>query len=319
MDSIIYTNSGAPLITPWSARGMSNEKYAALQVKEAKKHEVEADAAKVFDQPSMKVDDKQRNFLRTKIENIVKRLKILQKLFSGDGREMARALTQIFKELKAALKAYKELAGKELGNVEGMVGQAMAPAPAAKGEGDDAGKAEAKNAEETAPETAEAAPVDEATGTAAEAAPETAPEATTTDETSADGSTSQEASVIPEPPLHTPPPVSEGPPALPAGSAWSDKSSLYKAVEQKVRETIGNDAMDFLKMVKAVVKHIEEKMLSKARIQISMMKPDKDLEKVVKELNESQKDLHKTMDDMDRDLKAAVPTLGTGMHVDIAA
>ncbi|MEI9903070.1 MAG: hypothetical protein WDN06_03095 [Asticcacaulis sp.] len=309
----IYTNSGAPLITPWSARGMSDEKFAALSKADAQKQEVQRDAARVFDEPGMKTDDQQRNYLRTKIQSIVERLKVLQKLFSNDGREMARAITQIFKELKAALKEYKELAGKELGNVDGMVSQALASVPASSGSDDTAQTADSSGTDDTA-KAADATNGDatvQSADTEAQAAPDADTKASTGDTATAAASAAAPA----DSPAATTADNSQ--PAPSAAAFDGDKTALYKAVDAKVRDMVGSDAMDFLKMVKSLVKTIEDKFLAKARTQIAAMKPDKDLEKVVKDLNDSEKDLNQTMDDMDSDLKSAVP--GLGMHLDVAA
>jgi len=113
MDAVIRTNSGAPLITPWSARGMSNDAYIAKVKTDEHKRAVQALAQKANDSPQNRSLDQSRDFVRQKIEGIRKRLQILKKLFSNNPKEMARALGQIFKELKAALKQYKELIGKE--------------------------------------------------------------------------------------------------------------------------------------------------------------------------------------------------------------
>ncbi len=318
MDSTIYTNSGAPLVTPWSPRGMSVDKYNALAKADAKKQEVESDAAKVFDQPRMKADDQQRNFLRTKIQNIVERLKVLQKLFSNDGREMARAVTQIFKELKAALKEYKELAGKELGGIDGMVSAALAPASSAPTDGgadkaadNSAASADAGRTDNTAGDAAvQAADAETQTADTETSAPVEATDATAQTPAAPDGGQTPATN-------DTSTAASGSQPTSAPDAFDGDKTALYKAVESKVRDMVGEDAMDFLKMVKSVVKTIEDKLLSKARIQIAAMTPDKDLEKVVKDLNDSEKDLRQTMDDMERDMKNAVP--GLGMHLDVAA
>ncbi len=321
MDSIIYTNSGAPLITPWSARGMSNEKYAALAKADEKQREVDSDAAKVFEQPSMKADDQQRNYLRTKIQSIVERLKVLQKLFSNDGREMARAVTQIFKELKAALKEYKELAGKELGGVDGMVSSVLSSVPAAPQADSTAKTADSSAGSDAAPASdtaggdatvqtadAEANTADAQAPASADAPDTTAQTPAATDASAKDAQTSDSTADTK---------TSDGQPAPSAAAFDGDRTALYKAVEAKVRDMVGSDAMDFLKNVRGIVKFIEDKLLSKARLQIATMKPDKDLEKVVKDLNDSEKDLNQAMDDMEHDLKSAVP--GLGMHLDVAA
>jgi hypothetical protein len=114
MDTYIRTNSGAPLITPWSARGMSNDKYAALAAADARKSKIESAAQKAFDTPVMKAADKDKDYVRQRIEGIKQRLKILQKMYSGNPKQMAHALAQVFKELKAALKDYKAAIDKEM-------------------------------------------------------------------------------------------------------------------------------------------------------------------------------------------------------------
>jgi len=283
MDTYIRTNSGSPLITPWSPRGMSEGKYAAVTKADATKREIEADAMKAFDAPQMKVAEKSKHDIRDKIQNIVKRLKILKQLFSGNPKEMARAMTQIFKELKAALKEYKAAVEKEIGGSASAVAATM-PADVASAGAASATppSAEADKPEETKTDTPET-----------EAAPE---EATTNAAPTPDETKTPDAA---------------------ATSAPEDKTALYNSVERKVREMAGEDGLDFLKEVKGVVKYIEEKMLAQARIQKMAQKPDKDTDKVFEDMDKELKDLKKDMDDMERDIKHAVPTIG--MHLDIAA
>lgn len=138
MDAVIRTNSGAPLITPWSARGMSNEAYAAKAKADEHKQAVQSLAYKAANSPNNKGLDQSRDFVKQKIEGIRKRLQILKKLFSGNPKEMARALGQIFKELKAALKEYKRITGQEADvSVATLESQASGGAPAATNGQDD--------------------------------------------------------------------------------------------------------------------------------------------------------------------------------------
>jgi hypothetical protein len=121
MDTYIRTNSGAPLITPRSARGMSDGKYARLTAANAKKTEVQTDAFKAFEAPQMKSAETSKSNVRQKLQAIAKRLQILKKLFAGNPKETAKALAQVFKELKAALKEYKAATDKELGGSDAAV------------------------------------------------------------------------------------------------------------------------------------------------------------------------------------------------------
>ena len=125
MDAYIRTNSGAPLITPWSPRGMSEDRYASVTARENNKREVESSAMKAFDAPQMQSAETSKHAARDKIQNIVKRLKILKQLFSGNPKEMARAMAQVFKELKAALKEYKAAMDKEIGGSASAIDSTM--------------------------------------------------------------------------------------------------------------------------------------------------------------------------------------------------
>ena len=295
MDAIIRTNSGAPLITPWSARGMSNEKFTTLQASDARKREIEGDAFKAFEAPTMKASEKDKGFIKQKIESIRDRLKILRKLFSGNPKEMAKALAQVFKELKQALKEYKAATDKEIGISADVVGEMMMPPaaatisdadksadPAADGDKTDDAKAEDTQANE---DTTSEPPAD------AQEAAEDAPTA----DTSADAPTDT---------TNTTSPV-------------SDKSGLYAQVEQRVVQMAGNDGLDFVHQIKGLVNEIEDKMLTPARIQMKAQKSDKDTDKAFEEVDKELKELRQQMEDIERDIKREAPS--AGQTVDIAA
>ena len=287
MDTVIRTHSGAPLITPplltpRSARGMSNDKFAALAATKTKKDLITSTAQKAFDAPPMKVAEKSKAFVREKIEGIKKRLQILRKLFGSNPKEMAKALTQIFKELKAAIKEYKAAVKDEIGAsadvVAGMMPAEPPPAPA-----DAATKPEDK--------TDGTNPSEEASDTTVE---------DVTAETATSAAQAEEPSAAPNP-----------------NTATEDKTALYGKVGEEVRKMAGEDGMAFAKEMKGLVQWIEDKMLAPARIQMKAQKPNKETDKAFEDVEKNLKDLCKDMEDMERDIKRDVPTVG--QHIDIAA
>ncbi|HTN42119.1 MAG TPA: hypothetical protein VLZ84_13260 [Asticcacaulis sp.] len=276
MDSYIRTNSGAPLITPWSPRGMSEDKYAAVTARENNKREVESSAMKAFDSPQMQSAETSKHTARDKVQNIVKRLKILRQLFSGNPKEMARAMAQVFKELKAALKEYKAAMDKEIGGSASAIDATMTA--------DMTGA----NPSVAAPQATDEKPV-EAGGE----------EAAVDAGVAADPPTGADTQAIAEAPVNPP----------------EDRSALYGAIERKVREMAGEDGLDFLKELKGVLKYIEDKLLAPARLQVKARTPDKDTDKAFEDADKELKDLRKDMEDMASDIKHDVPTAGMRLDV----
>jgi hypothetical protein len=76
---------------------------------------VKAGAAKARSNPRFAVSDQAKAQARERVQQIVERLKILRKLFAGDPEAMARALAQVFKELKSAVQAYRKAGGEAFG------------------------------------------------------------------------------------------------------------------------------------------------------------------------------------------------------------
>ncbi|ESQ86781.1 hypothetical protein ABAC460_22280 [Asticcacaulis sp. AC460] len=111
------------------ARGMSNEKYFALKKADDHQKELQAKVGKVFDNEQMKAHTERKNRVRAKLEKLMEHLKILRKLFSGNPKEMARALTQVFKDLKAALKEFKEATKGQM-DLSVSASAAIVPPPA---------------------------------------------------------------------------------------------------------------------------------------------------------------------------------------------
>lgn len=138
------------------ARGMSNEKYALLKKADDHRKELQEKTSKAMDTPEMRVQNEAKTRAREKLKAIVEKLKILKKLFSGNAKEMARALTHVFKELKAALKEFKEAGKAQMDAVASSAASVVPPmttggmAPT-KPEGDvKTAEAEGKTAETTA-------------------------------------------------------------------------------------------------------------------------------------------------------------------------
>lgn len=138
---------------------------ASQQARAAHDSEVRADSAKVLETPAFKGAETAKAQAKAKLEQVRERLRILRKLYAGNPREMARALTQLFKELKAAVKAYKEAGGQEFGvSASAAAGVVAAAAPggaaASAGEVSEGGEEEARSSEQPAPEnTVAQAPV----------------------------------------------------------------------------------------------------------------------------------------------------------------
>jgi Sec-independent protein translocase protein TatA len=140
VDDWIRTNSGAPLITPWAPPGMSQAKYDRVTQQAAQKKEVADDAQQALSSPKLSASEQAKSRAKSEIQAIMKRLNVLKKLFSADPKQMAKALAQVFRELKAALKAYKDALKDEqsLGGdlVSGVLtAQATAGAPTSDGSG----------------------------------------------------------------------------------------------------------------------------------------------------------------------------------------
>lgn len=117
-DPGIRTNSGAPLLTPWTPRGMSVAAYNARSAQDAHKAVVALAVSKAEQAPTFAADDTSKSFVTSQIQGLMKRLQILQKLFSDNPKGMAQALTQIFKELRGLLKQYKDATGHDFAGAD---------------------------------------------------------------------------------------------------------------------------------------------------------------------------------------------------------
>ena len=93
--------------------------------------EVKADVAKVLSSSSLAAPVKKKELARARVQQIIERLKVLKKLFAYYPKQMARALAQIFKELKSAVKDYARAGGDELSLAGEAAGAATTPPAAA--------------------------------------------------------------------------------------------------------------------------------------------------------------------------------------------
>ena len=290
----IRTDSGAPLLTPWSARGMSDAAYAAQQAKDSHAATVSAAVAKAEQTPTLSAAGNSQDFITSEIQGLQKRLQVLQKLFASNPKGMAQALTQIFKELRAALKAYKAATGQEFAGADAAATEAVAPAAPSDTTSPNASSSDATptapaatDATSATPDTAipQAATPDAATPTSSPATSSAAP--ATADDATADTPTAKAA------------------------------TASYAEVDQALREAIGTDGLRFLDTLQGLLKAIDQKMETPAEIQHAVQKPDKDTDQAFKDMDDARKALDQDMSDMRDDIGAGAPTLG--LKVSVAA
>jgi hypothetical protein len=100
---------------------------AAAQAEAAdRKQEIEADKAQALSSPRMSAPETQKRQARAKVQQLIEWLKIVKKLYAQDPKGMAKALAQVFKDLKAAVKAFRDAGGQEMAMSGSAVGAAMA-------------------------------------------------------------------------------------------------------------------------------------------------------------------------------------------------
>ena len=261
---MMIANRGASLPAPTYAQ-LLQKREASQAAKAEEKRRVAQNVAEAMNSARMDAPERAKQAAKAKVIEIAKRLQLLKKLFAGNPKDMARALTQVFKELRAAVKAYKDAGGAELGYSGEAARTAVAndDAPKTDEEGDtpaeDAGSAEA--------------PADEA-----------------------------DASVEAEPPAQT---AAQG-------------SAIYDAVMSKMRKAIGEDGLDFIKMVRDLVNGATgiRPMLEAARTQAKAKKPDKDTDEAFEDADKEMKALADDMAKMEREIRNAAPEAGMTLSKD---
>jgi hypothetical protein len=215
----------------------------------ARKAKVSDGVGKALANPGFKAPDETKSRARAKIQQLSDWLKTIKALYANDPKGMAKALTQMFRELKAAVKAYRDADDQEFGLSGDVAGAAIAaPAP------DDKTDTKTPEAVTDSPETA--------------------------------------------------------PPPAPAGA------SLYDAVTAGVRKAIGEDALDFIKLVRGFTNGLSD-LLDTARGQAAIRRSDKKTDDAFKDADKTLKDLRADTADLERDIHQAAPE--AGMRLSVAA
>ena len=144
------------------------ETRAALkQAAEARAATVSEAATKARSSPRMAASESRKSQAKAKLQQIREWLKIVRKLYAQNPVGMAKTLAQVFKDLKAAVAAYRDAGGQEMGaSAEAVVVPSPPPQPAS----DD--KAADGDQDAAAEMTGEAADATVADATPAPRAPE---------------------------------------------------------------------------------------------------------------------------------------------------
>ena len=254
----------------------------AQAAKAEQKRVVSENVAEALNSQRMEGPERTKRAARAKLIEVAKKLQLLRKLFAYNPKEMARALTQVMKELRAAVKAYKDAGGQELGFANDAAKAAVA--------NDDAPKSdEAAKADDDAPADADAKAAQ--TDAAAQAQPP-----------SQDEQAEDKAAQGDPQPQQTP----------------AQGSAIYDAVVGKMRKSIGEDGLEFVRMVRDMVNGALgiRDMLEAARAQYKAKKPDKETDKIFEGADQEMKALSKDLDDMARDIHNAVPDAGMKLSMD---
>ncbi|MBX7248614.1 MAG: hypothetical protein K1X35_06115 [Caulobacteraceae bacterium] len=256
-----------------TATRLSPPKAAAALKAEIVREAVEARLSPLFD-----AQESRKSQAKARLQQIREWVKIVRKLYAQNPEGMAKTLAQAFKDLKAAVQAYREAGGEEMAAAGGMappVAPAPVQAPREPGASDPA---------EAADETEDARAPDQ------DAPPEGAAD---DEETAGDGS-------------------GNAPFEEPTYGAFGH--GLYDAVVGEVKRMIGEDGLDFLKQVRGLVNDLRD-LLQTARGQAAIRKRDARTETALKDADEALKALNRDMGEMDQQIRRDAPTVSLGVSV----
>lgn len=138
-------------------------RQAAKAIAETRKADVARGAAAALSSSRINVAEAAKQQSKARLDQIREKLKVLKQLYANDPKQMARALAQVFKELKEAVKAYKAAGGQEMGMSNELAAGAVKP-PAAEPKAEaseEAEKAEGEDAGDAAAEQSPGDPVEE--------------------------------------------------------------------------------------------------------------------------------------------------------------
>lgn len=257
---------------------------------DAWRSEVSREASEARALPMFDAQEARKSQARAKLQQVRDWLKIVRKLYAQNPEGMARALAQAVKDLKAAVKAYRDAGGEEMAMAGAATGAALATGPAPT--------------RATTPEDKPAAAAPAADAEDAEQSDE--PETTQGAGEDADGLAGDD---------ETPADRQIGFADIVAG-AYAAGRSLFDAVAGEVRKQIGEDGLNFLKEVRALVKDMADLLLT-ARGQAAIRRKDKSTDKAFEAADQAFRELNQAMDDMERDLRHDAPT--AGMRLSAAA
>jgi hypothetical protein len=94
--------------------------------KAERKRLVESEKSEAMASPRLDGLESRKAMAKAKIQQVVEWLKIVRKLYAQDPKGMAKALAQAFKDLKAAVKSYREAGGQEMAMSGELAGAALA-------------------------------------------------------------------------------------------------------------------------------------------------------------------------------------------------
>ncbi len=253
-------------------------------MKAERKRTIDSEKAEAMASPRLDGLESRKAQAKAKIQQVVEWLKIVRKLYAQDPKGMAKALAQAFKDLKAAVKSYREAGGQEMAMSGELAGAALA--------------------NNRSPEkTADAAPKEVA-------APISPPPSGDEANRASEGAEAAPEVFDPEDPPETDLSRSAEVPDEPG------RAGLYEAVVAEVRKALGEDSLDFVKQVRGLVIEIT-KLLDAAKGQAAIRRKDKDTDKAMEEVDKTLNDLHEELDTMEQDIHREVPT--AGMRLSIAA
>jgi len=100
----------------------------------------------------------------------------------------------------------------------------------------------------------------------------------------------------------------------PSAPSAADGAALYDAVSRSVRKTLGEDGMEFLGEVRAMVDDLG-KLYASARIQAAAHRGDKAQKQAFEDADKAFKDLKDEIDQSERDIRQAAPDVGMRLSV----
>ncbi|MDP1632186.1 MAG: hypothetical protein Q8L66_12290 [Caulobacter sp.] len=153
--------STAPSTATSDYARQTRARAALEQAAESRKSAVSEDAAKVRSAPRFAAAESRKSQAKAKLQQVREWLKIVQKLYAQNPTGMAKALTQVFKDLKAAVAAYKDAGGQEMGGAGAAVAALPPSRPAEDADAASGEDGEAPGADTKSDESAARSPVPE--------------------------------------------------------------------------------------------------------------------------------------------------------------